>query len=265
MKHYFYRSHIMKTSLTSLIFAGLIIFSSWNFLQAQETQIMVRAKAKDAKFIATSIGGAEIIIKDSKSGKVLDRGITDGTTGNTEIIMKKDHQRRTDLSDEKTGGFLAKLAIKEPTLLTIEAHAPVNAKQAEVISSTQIWALPEKHILGDGVVLEVPGFIVDIINPQRHSTHESGKSLEIKANVVMMCGCPTSPGGIWDSEDYEIRAVITHEGEKLQEKELTYTGELNTFSTEIKELDPGFYTLTVYVYDAETGNTGVDKTNLIIR
>lgn len=191
-------------------------------------------------------------------------GITQGSTGNTEIIMNQPHQRREDISDNETAGFLAKLDIKEPTFVTIEATGPINAKQATAKSSTQVWVIPERDILGDGIVLEIPGFIVDILSPQRHQRISENNSIEIKTNIVMMCGCPVTPGGIWNAEDYEVKAVLKNgEGEKTS-LTMEYAGQPNTFSADF-EGKPGLYEISVLVHDAKTGNTGVDKTNIIIR
>lgn len=248
--------------LKNLLFFFVFIFGihSW----AQETKIMVRVKAKDAKFIGTSIGGAQVLIKDSNTGTILAEGFTHGSTGNTDVIMSQPHQRRENLSDKETSGFLAKLDVKEPTFVTIEANGPINAKQAQAKSSIQLWVIPERDILGDGVVLEIPGFIVDILTPQRHQIFSKDSAVKIKANVVMMCGCPITPGGIWNADDYEVKAIISKEGKKIEEINMNYAGEPNTFSGEFKGKS-GFYEVLVFTYDENTGNTGVDKTNIIIQ
>lgn len=156
---------------------------------------MIRAKAKDAKFIGSSIGGAKILVKNASTGELIAEGITSGSTGDTDRIMKQDWKRNEMLSNEKTAGFNASLEIDKPTFITVEAYAPVNKKQAEVISSTQLWVIPEKDITGDGVVLEIPGFIVDILSPQTHERIASSESIQLKANIVMMCGCPVTQEG----------------------------------------------------------------------
>ncbi len=76
-------------------------------LQAQETEVMVRVKSKDAKFIGSSIGGAMVLIKNAETGEVLASGKTSGSTGDTELIMKQAHSRNQRLTDENTAGFLA--------------------------------------------------------------------------------------------------------------------------------------------------------------
>lgn len=230
---------------------------------AQSTSIMVRAKAKDAKFIGTSIGGAKIVILDAYTGEVLDEGITSGSTGNTERIMKEDWRRGEDLSDDKTAGFKATLDINQPKFITVEAYAPVNKKQAEIVSSTQLWVIPGKDITGDGIVLEIPGFVVDILSPQTHERMGASEKIELKANIVMMCGCPVTKDGLWDANQYEVKAVITNSEGDSKEVSLDQKDKPSTFSGETS-LEKGLYEIMIYAYDPNTGNTGVDKTNIII-
>lgn len=224
---------------------------------------MIRARAQDAKFVGSSIGGAHILIRDARTKEILAQGTTTGSTGSTETIMKQPHQRRVRLSDENTAGFLAELSIEQPTFVTIEAHAPANAQQAQVLSSTQVWLIPEKDIIGEGIVLEIPGFIVDILSPTRHQSFQADTPFEIQANIEMMCGCPITDGGLWNAEDYEVKALLSTEKGKTQEVNLSLTDTPDLFSGKTK-LTSGFYTLTLYAYDSITGNTGVDKTNIII-
>lgn len=233
-------------------------------MTSQETSVMIRAKAKDAKFIGSSIGGAKIIVRNNLTGEILAEGTTKGSTGNTEKIMKEDWKRRQDLSEENTAGFLAELDLEEPTFVTVEAYAPINKKQATVKSSTQLWLIPGKDILGDGIVLEIPGFVVDILSPQTHEALSSEENITIKANIVMMCGCPVTEGGIWDASQYELNAKITGEDGTSSEVALTQTEKSSTFSAETK-LAPGLYEVMVYAFDPKTGNAGVDKTNIIVQ
>ncbi len=252
----------MKNSV--LKFATFVVcFFFFQDINAQETHLMIRAKAKDAKFIGSSIGGAKILVKNSLSGEILSEGITKGSTGNTDKIMKQDWKRKEDLSDENTAGFEAILDIKEPLFVTIEAYAPFNKKQSRVMSSTQLWLIPGKDILGDGVVLEIPGFTVDIISPQTHEGISENTEVEIKANVVMMCGCPVTENGIWDATQYEIKALITNAEGKSFELELNVTDKASTFSAKTK-LTKGLYEVLIYAFDPVSGNTGVDKTNFIV-
>lgn len=245
--------------LSSLLFA----FSSQ--LVAQETTVIIRAQAKDAKFIGSSIGGALVVIKEERTGQVLAEGYTEGSTGNTEIIMQNPISRGMLLSNDNTAAFKATIDINRPTFVTIEVYAPVSKRQATVLSSTQLWLLPGKDILGDGIIVEIPGFVVDILSPQTHeSIVEKDKNVKIQANIVMMCGCPITEGGIWNASDYEIQAIVYKDGAESQKIPLQAENKASTFSSSIS-LEKGNYEIIVYAFDQETGNTGLDKVNIIVK
>lgn len=242
----------------------ITVFTAITFqVTAQETSIMVRAKAKDAKFIGTSIGGAKVIIREAMTGEILAEGITSGSTGDTEKVMKEDWKRSAALSDEKTAGFNASLSINVPTFVSIEAYAPYNKKQATILSSTQLWVIPGKDITGDGVVLEIPGFVVDILSPQTHEQIGASEKIQLKANVVMMCGCPVTKDGLWDANQYEVKAIIQTDGKTVKEVEMMQENKPSTFKGEVS-LEKGLYEVMIYAYDPVTGNTGLDKTNFIV-
>lgn len=249
-----------RSSFFSILSVFLFFFGS---VTAQETSVMVRALAKDAKFIGSSIGGAKIIIKNAETGEILDQGITSGSTGNTNLILQTPKERYERLTDENTAGYEAKLNIKEPTFLEISAHAPNNKKQAKVVSSTQLWLIPGKDITGDGIVLEVPGFVVDILAPQTHERINASTTINLKANVVMMCGCPITEDGVWDANQYQVKAIIKSDEGASREITLKPTEKPSTFAAETT-LEKGYHGITIYAFDPVTGNTGVDKTNIIV-
>jgi hypothetical protein len=237
-------------------------------ITATETRVIVRAKAKDAKFIGSSIGGAYVIIRNELNKEILTEGLTEGGTGNTNLIMKEPKLRNTQLADDNTAGFLASIDIDEPTFVEIEVFSPKGHKQSQIKVSTQLWLIPGKHILGDGVMLEIPGFIIDILEPRTHqfiemNSLENGK-LKLEANIVMMCGCTISKDGIWDSEKMEVKAIIKKDGKNISEK-LMQLVSANLFDTEIEIQDSGNYEIIVYAYSEATGNTGVDNINFIIQ
>ncbi len=253
---------LMKSFYGYFLFVFIVVVGCFETQAQQKTQVMVRAKAKDAKFIGSSIGGAQILIKNAQTQEVMAEGVTNGSTGNTTTIMKEPHQRRTRISDDETGGFLAKFNLDQPTFVTIEAYAPKNAASAAVRASTQLWLIPGKDILGDGIVLEIPGFIVDILSPQRHKSFAGDKSVKIKANITMTCGCPIAKDSIWDANDYEVKALLYKDGQRVEEKVLDLE-KTSTFAGEVN-LSAGMYELIIYAYDPDTGNTGVDKTNFLV-
>jgi hypothetical protein len=228
------------------------------------TDLVVRAKARDAKFIGSSMGGARVRILDADTGKLLAEGLTEGATGNTDLIMKAPHTRYTAIG-EGAASFKATLDIDKPVFLTIEVLAPHVKKQARVLATTQTWLVPGKPQVGDGLVVEVPGLVVDILGPGTHAVVPLAKAtVEIKANVVMMCGCPLTPGGLWDANGIEVSALIERDGKADQTLRLAPQELMNSFATAFSPKAPGNYQLTVYAYDPRTGNTGVDQTRFVV-
>lgn len=232
---------------------------------ATPTRLIVRAKAKDAKFIGSSIGGAYVMIKEKQTGRIMAEGQTEGGTGNTGLIMRTPRERYQEIAVGNTAKFEATFDIEEPVFVTIEVLAPVNQKQATVAASTEIWLIPGKDIVGDGIVLEIPGFIVNVLQPRTHQfigmEDLEDNTIEFQANIVMMCGCTISEGGLWDSGKMEVRAMIKLNGELIGEAPLNQHGAPNLFSGRYRVEKPGNYEVIVYAYQPESGNTGVDKVN----
>jgi hypothetical protein len=258
----------MKYLVFQFSFFFLLIMLSTTVLAQTDTRIVVRAKSKDAKFIGTSMGGALVIIRDARSGNILASGTTKGTTGNTDLIMRQPQERGKSMVTPETSGYEATIPLSEPTFVTIEVQAPVNKRQAAVSAQTQLWLIPGKDIAGDGIIVEIPGMVIDVLSPQTHEVmqlEDGQRQIEIKANVVMMCGCPISEGGLWDTEKLEVKAIVTHSSGQSREVELPFTGKTSTFAADMLVEQTGSYEVTVYAYNIETGNTGVDKTYVVVR
>lgn len=240
------------------------------FLQteAQTTKLTIRAQAKDAKFIGTAIGGAYVTVKNNLTGELLAKGLTTGASGNTDLIMKGGVRRGLPVIDNTTAKFEAAINITEPTLVDIAVVAPVNRKSAAVTSTTQIWLIPGKDILGEGLILEFPGFILDVLSP---STHEIIKldalkgTLNFKVSLTMMCGCPITKDGIWNADDIEVKAIVSKDGIRISELPLHITPVSNIFEGSLKATAKGNYEFVIYAYDRKTGNTGVDKINFVLQ
>jgi hypothetical protein len=231
--------------------------------RAAETKVVVRAKAKDAMFIGTSIGGARVIIRESHSGAILAQGLTHGGTGNRQKVMGEIHKRGAPMSDADTAKFETVLDLQEPVLATVEVFAPSSQGHSAIRSSIQVWLIPGRHLVGDGLIVEIPGFAVTVLGPQRAEkiSLSTGKAVvPITANVVMMCGCPVERGGLWDADRYRVEALILQDGVSSGSIPLTYAGKTNTFEARLEVTAPGDYELQVYAYDSVSGNTGLDAT-----
>lgn len=60
---------------------------------AEPTRITVRVLSRNAKFVGTTMGGTQVVIRDAQTGAVLVEGLARGETGDTERIVKPDRKR----------------------------------------------------------------------------------------------------------------------------------------------------------------------------
>lgn len=253
--------------MKTLIFIVLLLCSNLMLISATPTKIMIRAKARDAKFIGSSLGGAYIIVRDKISQRILAEGKTTGGTGNTDLIMKASKTRGASITDAQTAGFMANIDISEPAFVSIEVLSPFNNKQAQAKVSTELWVIPGKDILGDGIILEIPGYIIDILKPRTHQYISlktiKDKPFQFQANIVMMCGCVIDKGGAWNSDEIEVKGILKKDGKYVKDIKMSWIS-TNLFEGEEMISAPGNYELTLYAYHEKTGNTGVDKVNYVV-
>jgi hypothetical protein len=250
--------------LTVLLALTALVELSWG----ADTTVVVRAKSKDAKFIGTSMGGAHVTIRRSDDGRILAQGLTQGGTGDTTRLMVEPIQRGRPLADASAAKFEATINIDAPALVTIEARAPYAQRQSLITSSTEIWLIPGKHVVGDGVILEIPGLAVDVLSPQTPEDVTMGDKnavIPITANVVLMCGCPIEPNGLWKALEYEVAALVKRDGAPVESVAMAYAGKRNTFEGRLEVTKKGVYELIVYAYHPSTGNSGVDRATITVR
>ena len=233
---------------------------------AEPTDITVRVISKGGKFIGTSLGGARIVLRDVETGELLATGVTAGTTGDTELIMQQPHTRGTPVATPDAAAYTATIDIDRPTHVAVTAYGPLAQQQAANIVSASMWVMPGRDVTGgDGWVLEMPGLVVDVLHPPAHiRVTNPAEGIMLRANVMMMCGCPIEPGGLWDAENFEIAARIHRDGEFLEEVPLAYAGTPSQFSATLDMTEPGTYDATIYAFEPENGNTGLDRTTFII-
>ena len=130
---------------------------------ATPTTVTVRAISRDAKVIGTAVGGARITIREVGTGRVLAEGVQLGGTGDTKAIVVEPHVRYgSEYAVEGTAAFVATVEIAEPTLVEIAAEGPLKYPQAMRRTSKTILLVPGQHITGEGVLLEIHGFIIEI-------------------------------------------------------------------------------------------------------
>jgi hypothetical protein len=228
------------------------------------TEITVRVIAKGGKFLGADIGGALVWVRNAETGELLATGATQGGSGDTIGIMRTSRERGVPIPTDDAASFSATLDLSEPTQVEISAYGPLAGLQsAHRVAVTQ-WLMPGKHVTGgEGVLLEIPGLLVQVLEPATHLSVQPGQTVSLRANVAMMCGCPIEPRGIWDSSNFEVRAWIRQGGSILREVTLEYAGTPSQFagSWTVPEPLPGprFYEALIYAYESRSGNTGVGR------
>lgn len=256
----------MRARLFPVLAAAALSASCIATASAEPTDITVRVLSKDAKFVGTSMGGARVVVRDADTGEILASGVTSGGTGNTKLLMHENAGRRAKLSDASAAKFDATIDIDEPRHIEVEAFGPLGQRQsANRVSATQ-WVVPGAHLTGgDGWVLELPGFAVDVLSPPAHIKLPTGtKSVDVRANVVMMCGCPITPKGLWDADKLQVKAMVKRDGKVVETVDVPFAGETSQFATKLPLREPGTYEVVVYAHDPENGNTGLDRTTFMV-
>jgi hypothetical protein len=242
------------------------------------TQVDVRVIAKGGKYLGNDIGGALVTIEDVQTGELLARGTTNGGSG-VQTLMEICVTRSEVLTVAEASVFTATLDLDGPRLIRVTAYGPLAAQQsANTVSLTQ-WVYPGRNITGGekggGFLLEVPGLVVQVLNPPTHSLPaEAPKEIQIRANVTMMCGCPIGPDTDWKPEEFKVTAAIKGPddysvGFALKFDEHAPFGMPSQFARDWrvpKNKTSGLqiYEITVSAFQPKTGNTGVDRATIII-
>jgi hypothetical protein len=151
------------------------------------TEIIVRVTSQDAKVIGSGVGGAFVRIKNLETGEVLAQGKQLGGTGETDLIMVRPHRRGEVLYGASDAAFFqAEIPLEKPTLVEIYAEAPLGYPHAIQKGSKTLTLIPGKHILGDGVIIELNGLIVNTIGPSPKDSLKRGEEVVVRVEVMML-------------------------------------------------------------------------------
>jgi hypothetical protein len=248
-------------SFAILIFVSPLIAQTGG----KETKIMIRAIARDAKVIGTHVGGAKITVRDVATGEILAQGMQQGGTGDTDVIMKKPHTRgMTVFSAGDASGYLAVLHLEKPTVVEVSAEGPLGNAQATQRSSKTLLLVPGEDVLGEGILLEIHGFIITSLAPLPDAKLKAGSPFEVRATVTMSCGCPTEPDGLWDANKIRVVARLLRDGKVESEIPMQYAGVQNTFHVDVPVTAPGPMELQVLALDPGSANFGMTREAIAI-
>ncbi len=234
-------------------------------LEAVETRVVVRVRAHDAKFIGTGMGGVQVSLRKADTGELLASGTIAGGTGSTKTLIEEPISRTTRLADEGSSRFEARLDLAEPTRIEVEVAGPLGGGANLQRSSQTLWVLPGRHIDGDGLLLTLRGFVVHPLSPAPHQVFKAGEAVPLEAHVVLMCGCPVEPGGLWNAGGYAVEALVQDGARTVARVPLAYAGEVNRFRGSFIPPAPGSYRVLITAADDGAHNYGVGISGLVVK
>lgn len=260
----FRTAFLFNLTILSLIFSALTIAPA----QAIETDFLITVKARDGGFIGTSMGGAFIEIVDRRTGDIIASGATSGASGDIEKIINTPKNRRDTIYAKGDSAIAFSLDLFEPTPVTITATGPLIKKQNQVSVSEDLILIPGKDYSSqNGILLELPGFVVDVVHPPLHHTitFDKDKPITLVSNILKLSGNTLSNEGLWNYEDYEIEAHIYKDTLLLNSFALNYLNSAGNFGKKFKLPAPGIYTIMVSAYDPYTKEAGIDSTTVVLK
>lgn len=226
----------------SMITIALVLLAAT--ASAVDTRLTVRVFSRDAKVVGTKVGGAKITIRDSRSGRVLAEGEHVGSTGNTKKIMVAPHERSALIyGADDSASFVANLDLDEPTWVDVLAEGALGYPQSSARASKTLLLFPGEHVEGEGLLLELHGFNIELLAPTERVV-KSG-TVPVRITLTMVCGCPIEPGGMWNADDINVRVQLFREGKRISETPMKFDGEVSHFGAELAALAPGNYTLRI--------------------
>ncbi len=249
----------MKKFLLPTLLILLIASAS----HAIPTKLIVRARAHDAKFIGSAVGGVAVTVRDAFTGKILATGSIEGGTGNTKILMLEPIKRGTLLSQGGAAKAEFVFDIDKPVKLQIEVEGPLGAGLNVHKEVKTVWLIPGEDIDGDGVIFTLYGLIVHSYSPSPHQFYTLGQKVLIGAHVTPLCGCPVSPGCIWDARDIDVKAYIYKNGKLIAKLPLKWSGKISSFEAEFTPPGKGGYKVFITAASKD-GNQGVAVTGFVV-
>ncbi|MGR3278426.1 hypothetical protein ACSYAD_25350 [Acaryochloris marina NIES-2412] len=246
-------------------------------LPNSNTAIVVRPQAHGGKFLGDDIGGALITIKDAQTGSLLAEGLTQGGSGQ----LLPDYGMDASLTAIATPGqapqwvhavlgtsqFCAELPLQRPTLLEISAYGPIGGLQSAHRATILEWVAPGQNLAsGAGVVIVIPGLLVQVLTPSTHSKITSDSALiDFSANVTMMCGCPIEESSPWPFNDFVVTANIHNVSQNSwQELDMAYSGTTSLFTVKTRITGTGDYLVTIDAQQISISNGGLGQVSFTL-
>jgi hypothetical protein len=173
----------MRFTVCGSLAASLLVLTALAEAQTP-TRINVRVVSHDAKIIGSGVGGARIIVRDPATGQVLAEEKQEGDTGDTQAIVVRPMVRGESVYATPGAAMVTlTLDLDRPRVLEFVGEGPLGYEHAVQRAVKQMLVVPGEDILGDGVVLELHGFIVELLEPAAPPAAGS-ESVQVLARVL---------------------------------------------------------------------------------
>lgn len=245
-----------------------------------KTPLTVRAQARGGKFLGDDVGGASVVVRDALTSEVLATGITRGDSGTLGSAYQAGASQQTIVTpgtppavawltaSSTTSGFTAELALERPTPIEVSVYGPLGGLQSARRATAVQSIVPGRPLPEPGWVIELPGLMVQVLEPPTHRqlAAPSG-TVGLAANVTMMCGCPIENGEPWIPSDFEVVAEVRRAGwSETRRVPLTFSAEEapSIFRGEVAVDAPGDYEVWITAVQKSTGNAGAGLVTFIV-
>lgn len=195
-----------------------------------DTEIVVRVVAKGGMVLGDEVGGARVTIREKASGRVLASGIQTGSGGDQNQVMRTprvlDEPHYTSVA---SATFRATLALEHPMEVEIIGEGPLDYPASMRRASVTTLLVPGHDVTGDGVVLELHGYLVEILSPTGEGPLRVDADVTLKASVRMLSGDPVQPYGDWDSRNIDIYGEVRNGGQVVEHLQLGFADTAGVF------------------------------------
>lgn len=228
------------------------------------TQLIVHVTTYDAKLIGSAVGGVRITVREVGTDRVLATGLHEGATGDTKRLMETPRARGDRLFTTSDGArFQTTIPLTAATLVEITAEGPLGYPDQMARASKRLTLVPGRHLTGDGLVLEMHGYIIDLLSPDSELVVSANARPTVRARVRMLCSCPTGPDALWKVND--VRARLIRDGLVLHDVLLPYAGVASEYAAELPAVPAGQYTLEIIAASPDIATFGVMRRTLTVR
>ena len=235
----------------------------------KSTTILVRVVAHGAMVLGREVGGARITITDVDSKQILATGIQQGEAGDQNQIMRTPHVMAEPLySSRPSAAFSTTLELRKPTLVEVAAEGPLAHPHSLRRTAKTILLVPGQDLTGDGIVLHLYGYIVQIEQPKPGASLIARDDVKLRASIRTLSGSPVRPYGDWDSRKLRIYGELMIGDRIVERLQMFYSHDTGSFDAPFfvppSREAPNGMTLRVTAVDPSSGNIGAGEANYTV-